>query len=219
MADPRIWGGDMWASMHRVSLAYPEVPNRRDKQAAFEFYRSIGFLLPCLGCQKHYKEYFDATFDKKKTTANRVKLARWVYDLHEAVNRRLGKPLGQVEFSDLPTIYGAFPWRFIDDQGNSLLSEPRYTMWGEKKCQECDKHIVLKEHVAAVVKPPGPLVVAEALSESNNSGKQGKNMSISIVILIALSCIVLIAIIAGIIVLIQDSMRQKRAMQVSDQVR
>lgn len=208
MADPRIWGGDLWASMHRFSLAYPERPTKKDQVAAYDLYRSIGFLLPCLGCQKHYQEYFKATFNKRKTTANRITLARWVYDLHEAVNRRLGKPVGTVNFFDLPTIYGAFPMRFIDNQGETLLAEPRYTMWGEKKCNECDKHIALKEHVAAVVKPPGPLVLREALAESQNTN--GKPLSLAAILLIAVACIVFIALIAGLVVLVKDSLERKK---------
>ena len=127
MSDPRVWGTDMWASMHRLSLAYPLArPSSTQRAAARNFFASVGQLLPCVGCRLHYLRHFEKTF-LPSTTDSRASLARWVYDLHEAVNKRLGQPTGQVDFDDLPRLYNTYPNRYISLDGKQLLEEPRFT--------------------------------------------------------------------------------------------
>lgn len=127
MADPRVWGTDLWASMHRISLAYPLArPTAAQRNAAQKFFASIAELLPCIGCRTHYASHFQKTF-QSSTTDSRAALARWVYDLHEAVNKRLGKPTGAVKFEDLPKLYNAYPNRYVSVDGTELLEEPRFT--------------------------------------------------------------------------------------------
>ena len=125
MADPRVWGWDAWKTMHRFSLCYPLInPSRAKRKAARDFYSSLQHLLPCVSCRAHYAKHFKATFNAN-TTASRENLVRWVYDCHNAVNRRLGKTNGGVKLTDLPTIYNAFPLNYVSADGKSLLREPR----------------------------------------------------------------------------------------------
>lgn len=127
MADPRIWGTDLWASMHRISLRYPvRDPTHEQRRAARCFFESLQHLLPCSSCRSHYRKYFAKTFTDK-TLRSRYALARWVYDLHEEVNSRLGKPTGTVAFEDLPSLYNRFPLRYLSEDGKRTLREPRFS--------------------------------------------------------------------------------------------
>jgi len=119
----------MWFSMHRVSLTYPrEQPTDKDRTAARQFFESVGSLLPCPSCRVHYMKHFVATFTDE-TTANREALSRWVYDLHEAVNKRLGVVSG-VKFEDLPQLVNSFPTRYVDLDTGDVLTRARFVDQG-----------------------------------------------------------------------------------------
>lgn len=134
MSDPRIWGGDLWKTLHRLSLAYPDAPADDDRQAAYELLHSLTRLLPCPACRAHYAKHF-ATFDRDATTASRDALVRWVHELHESVNRRLHKKhTGTVTVGDLPRLYQAFPMRYVDTASGALLGTPRYDTTGSVVC-------------------------------------------------------------------------------------
>lgn len=126
MADPRIWGTDAWKTMHRFSLAYPQRPSIDQQRAARQFFDSMTYLLPCIGCRVHYAQYLKKTLNRK-AVSSRDELVKWVYNLHEAVNHRLGKPTGVVQICDLPRLYNSFPKRYVSLDGKELLDTPRFT--------------------------------------------------------------------------------------------
>lgn len=130
MASPLIWGTDLWKTCHRFSLAYPDKPTPRHKSAARAFFGSLPMLLPCAGCRRHYEAYYKRHFNNA-SVESRDKLVRWVYDLHEEVNRRLGKPIGAVKIEDLQRLYNTFPRRYISADGKQLLRTPRYSTVGD----------------------------------------------------------------------------------------
>jgi hypothetical protein len=217
MADPRIWGSDMWAGMHRISLAYPINPSRADRAAAFKFFESIGYLLPCVGCRHHYQKHFKETFSTQ-TTSSRIALVRWVYDLHETVNARLGKPLGQVALADLPTVYGEFPMRYIDQTGEKLLETPRYTNVGRQQCQECNKNVKLSEKVATLVAAPAAFT-QEALDTQNQKAwvaKSRRKTAIISTVLIGFVCLALIVLISVMIYVFVKEKSAENRLQLTD---
>lgn len=124
--DPRVWGNDLWKTMHRFSLAYPRNnPSLETQKAARNFYESIKYLLPCPHCAPHYCAHFDKTFTDE-TVKSRKNLVKWVFDFHNAVNKRLGKPIPPITVDDLPRLYNSFPLRFVDMQTGNLLEKARY---------------------------------------------------------------------------------------------
>ena len=86
-----FWGPQGWRFMHTVSFYYPETPSREDQYAYCAFFRTVGEVLPCPYCRKHYKAYVSANPPEKKM-ANWQQLSRWLVDLHNVVNARHGKP-------------------------------------------------------------------------------------------------------------------------------
>lgn len=134
MSDPRIWGTDLWKTLHRFSLAYPkDSPSDQHKQKARDFYGSLDYMLPCPWCKVHYGRYFKRTFTDE-TVASREALVKWVYDLHNEVNRRLGKPKSDVTIEDLPRLYNSFPLRYVDLTTGDLLDKPRHEVTEGRDC-------------------------------------------------------------------------------------
>lgn len=132
MSDPRIWGPDLWRSIHRITLFYPDQPSAEHKQAATEWFRALRYLLPCPACQLHYQEHFSKTFTPQ-VVESQENLKRWAYNLHNTVNKTLHKDV-HVELSDLPRLYNAFPMRYVDVEDGTLLNKARYDPTGAIAC-------------------------------------------------------------------------------------
>lgn len=210
MSDPRIWGTDQWKAMHRFSLAYPKRnPTTKHRRAARQYFESLQYLLPCVGCRAHYAKHFRDTF-RSSTTDNRMALARWVYDLHEAVNKRLGKPAGVVRFEDLPALYNTFPSRYVAADGKALLEEPRFsTLQNDYAGAELNI-----EYDAAVAKA---VQTHNALQESPN-GKEEEDHSISATTMLCIGLIaaLLLSIVATLVYIYVVQVRAAKKQQLTD---
>lgn len=201
MSDPRVWGTDLWATMHRFSLAYPLArPSNAQRQAAYRFFESIASLMPCIGCRMHYSDHFRKTFSQQ-TTDSRWSLARWVYDFHELVNERLKKPTGVVKFEDLPKIYNVYQSRYISLDGQKLLEEPRYSTLADD-FSGAEQNIQRSKGVQAATKVYDALARAEsaaaqALQEQvESTANRWKWIGIAFVILISLVAVLIAVVIA-----------------------
>ena len=88
---PSVWGPFFWHTIHIVALGYPKNPTYTDKKCSKEFYEALAFLLPCSVCREHYKEYVQ---EKPISTFldSRTDLIKWTIQIHNKVNKMLGKP-------------------------------------------------------------------------------------------------------------------------------
>jgi hypothetical protein len=93
---PEVWGKHLWYSIHFIALGYPDVPTAADKQNYFAFYESLKHVLPCPACAQHYAVHFqNLPIDSSLATKN--KLFAWTVELHNLVNRDLGKEQWSVD--------------------------------------------------------------------------------------------------------------------------
>lgn len=93
---PTVWGPFFWHTIHIVALGYPKNPSYADKKSAKEFYESLAFLLPCSICKEHYK----SNLQKHPITPyldSRADLMKWTIQIHNEVNKMLGKPEWSME--------------------------------------------------------------------------------------------------------------------------
>lgn len=88
---PEVWGPMFWATLHLVSMSYPEQPSYSEKRAAKEFFNALPFLLPCPVCRDHFAEVLKG-IPVETWLDNRTSLTEWVWMAHNRVNLRLGKP-------------------------------------------------------------------------------------------------------------------------------
>jgi hypothetical protein len=94
--DPKVWGPHFWFVLHIVSFNYPDNPNTPDKDNYKRFYESIGDILPCVNCRKHYKNHI-SKFPIAIHLDSRIDLIKWVIELHNIVNKALNKPIYTVD--------------------------------------------------------------------------------------------------------------------------
>ena len=89
-----VWGPPMWHSLHTISFNYPVKPSREDKENYYNYFKNLRFVLPCKYCRDNLlKNYKKLKFGKSKFK-DRNTLSRFVYDLHEEVNKMLGRKSG-----------------------------------------------------------------------------------------------------------------------------
>jgi hypothetical protein len=85
---PTCWGPPLWFSLHSIAFAYD--PNS-DRQKYYDFFSNLGYVLPCEECKVHYTQNFNKDEFARALESNEG-LFRWVYDLHNRVNKGTGVP-------------------------------------------------------------------------------------------------------------------------------
>lgn len=105
-----IWGSNTWNSLHCVTFAYPENPTEEDKQHYKTYFEMLKYVLPCCTCRSHLTEHtkpgakFEITisiFENRKT------LTRWLYDLHNYVDKTLEMKY-DITYDDLCEKYNSY---------------------------------------------------------------------------------------------------------------
>jgi hypothetical protein len=89
---PKIWGPPLWDSLHSITFAFPEKPTNEEITNYKTFFESVGNVLPCCYCSKSYNEFIKKgeTELSDKVFKNRKTLTRWLYVLHNNINKKLG---------------------------------------------------------------------------------------------------------------------------------
>ena len=105
----KIWGPAGWTFLHSTSFGYPLEPTDTQKKEYFNFYNSVGDILPCKYCRDSYKKFIKEGCTKLDDHAlkNRGSLTRWMYNIHEAVNNKLGVTYG-VSYEDIQNKYESY---------------------------------------------------------------------------------------------------------------
>lgn len=89
------WGAPGWRFLHCVSFSYGDDPTAEERRRMFAFVVAVGDVLPCKRCRGHYRAYVGAHLTRgafSPALADRDALSRFLVDLHNDVNRRLGRP-------------------------------------------------------------------------------------------------------------------------------
>jgi len=98
-----IWGSCLWFVLHIISFNYPKNPTNKDIIHYYTFFKMIQHILPCAMCRKHLKENYKKNFSIN-VFKNRKSLSRYVYKLHNIVNKQLNKT-NIPTFNDVANFY------------------------------------------------------------------------------------------------------------------
>ena len=94
---PEIWGKHMWYTVHFIALAYPEQPTSEDKRHYQIFFENLHTVIPCYKCSVNYVKHLnELPLDSTALKSNKG-LFEWTVDLHNVVNRNLGKQVWSYE--------------------------------------------------------------------------------------------------------------------------
>lgn len=105
----KVWGNPGWIFGHAITFGFPVNPTPEQQQHYLEYFRALGNVLPCKICRESYQKYI-STGDTALTEAvvkNRESLTRWFYQIHEAVNKKLGMNY-EMTYEDVVKKYESF---------------------------------------------------------------------------------------------------------------
>lgn len=89
-----VWGPLGWMTLHSISTSYPEVPTLAEKHLVSAWIDMFRDTITCPHCRDHFAEIYANYKRVYPNFANsRQDLAMFVFRVHNAVNRRLKKPI------------------------------------------------------------------------------------------------------------------------------
>lgn len=89
-----IWGPLGWMTLHSVATSYPEQPTPSEKALMNSWLDMFADTITCPHCQQHFKDMlanYRARFPNM--LASRQTFSMFTFRAHNAVNRRLNKPM------------------------------------------------------------------------------------------------------------------------------
>ena len=102
-----IWGPSLWHLLHTISFNYPVKPTCEDKKNYKNFIFQLRYILPCKYCRINIVKNLKKHPLTSKNLRNRETFSRWMYELHEVVNKMLKKKSG-LSYSDVRERYEHF---------------------------------------------------------------------------------------------------------------
>jgi hypothetical protein len=134
-----VWGPPMWHFLHTMSFNYPVHPTEADKRNYSAFIKGLRHVLPCKYCRINLKTNFKNHPLRECHLANREAFSKYVYELHEVVNKLLGKTSG-LSYCDVRERYEHFRARCTDDPKPRMITRNKTNAKtkkrGHKGCTE-----------------------------------------------------------------------------------
>ena len=109
-----VWGPSMWHFLHTMSFNYPVAPTQEQKKHYMEFILNLRNVLPCKYCRMNLTNNLATRPLKMCNMESRDTFSRFIYDLHETVNKMLGKKSG-LSYCDVRERYEHFRSRCTQD--------------------------------------------------------------------------------------------------------
>ena len=110
-----VWGPSIWHSLHTMSFNYPVKPSIEDKTHYRNFIINLQHVLPCKYCRINLKTNLKQLPLKMSHMKDRDSFSKYVYDLHELVNKMLNKKSG-LEYCDVRERYEHFRARCTEEK-------------------------------------------------------------------------------------------------------
>ncbi len=109
------WGPPMWHYLHTMSFNYPVNPTAEDKKHYRDFIIQLQYVLPCKYCRMNLKTNLRQMPITPAVMANRESFSRYVYELHELVNKMLKKK-SNLTYCDVRVRYEHFRSRCTEEK-------------------------------------------------------------------------------------------------------
>lgn len=109
-----VWGPPMWHYLHTMSFNYPVNPTKEDKRNYRDFVLNLRYVLPCKYCRMNLKTNLRQMPLTMSVMKDRESFSRYMYELHELVNRMLKKSSG-LSYCDVRERYEHFRARCTDE--------------------------------------------------------------------------------------------------------
>lgn len=130
-----VWGPGLWHALHTMSFNYPVHPTNDDKKHYREFILQLRWVLPCGKCRDNFVNNIKKLPLKMKNMKSRDSFSKYVYDLHELINKMLNKK-SNLSYDDVRERYEHFRARCKPETVNNKLLRKTMKKIKEKGCVE-----------------------------------------------------------------------------------
>jgi len=112
-----IWGPSLWHYLHVISFNYPINPTNMQKRKYKELLLNLQYTLPCKYCRINLENNFKKFPLTDKIFENRNNFSRYIFNLHELINKMLKKNSG-LKYCDVRDRYEHFRSRCTIEKPN-----------------------------------------------------------------------------------------------------
>lgn len=130
-----VWGPSLWHFLHLMSFNYPVNPTREEKLYYQNFVLNLKHVLPCKYCRMNLITNFKQLPLTIGIMRNRETFSRYIYDLHELINRMLHKK-SNLTFCEVRERYEHFRARCTDEKLTLFKFSKLNKTKKEKGCTE-----------------------------------------------------------------------------------
>jgi len=130
-----VWGPSLWHYLHTMSFNYPVSPSNREKKEYKNFIMSLNDVLPCKYCRINMKKNLKAVPLNNTSLKNRTNFSKWMYCLHEHINKMLKKKSG-LTYCQVRERYENFRSRCTLDLKDLKFKKTKKKTKKEKGCTE-----------------------------------------------------------------------------------
>jgi hypothetical protein len=130
-----VWGPAIWHSLHTISFNYPVNPTIEEKNNYRNYVLSLQNVLPCGACRKNLRMNLKHLPLKMLHMKSRDSFSRYIYDLHELVNKMLKKK-SNLSYCDVRERYEHFRARCVDKKPKVFYKPVKYPDIKTKKNKE-----------------------------------------------------------------------------------
>jgi hypothetical protein len=136
------WGPPMWHYLHTMSFNYPVNPTAEDKKHYRDFIINLQYVLPCKYCRINLKTNLKQMPITSAVMSNRESYSRYVYELHELVNKMLKKK-SNLTYCDVRERYEHFRSRCTEE--NPILFKYQKLKTRKQKEKGCTEPLYGKK--------------------------------------------------------------------------
>jgi len=131
-----VWGAPMWHFLHTMSFNYPVNPTSQDKKNYKDYVLNLQHVLPCKYCRINLKNNLKQKPLQMCHMKNRDTFSRYIYELHETVNKMLNKK-SHLSYCDVRERYEHFRSRCTEEKPKIFTFKKSVTKRKkEKGCTE-----------------------------------------------------------------------------------
>jgi hypothetical protein len=131
-----VWGPAMWHYLHTMSFNYPVKPTIQNKKHYRDFVYNLRNVLPCKYCRINLTNNLKNKPLLMCHMASRATFSRYIYELHELVNKMLNKK-SHLSYCDVRERYEHFRSRCTEEKPKIFVFKKTQTKKkNEKGCTE-----------------------------------------------------------------------------------
>lgn len=138
-----VWGPAAWHFLHTVSFNYPVNPTAENKKHYRDLIYNLRHVLPCKYCRINLTNNLKQKPLRMCHMKNRATFSRYVYELHELVNKMLGKN-SHLSYCEVRERYEHFRSRCTEEKPK-IFTFKKTTATRKKKEKGCTEPLYGKK--------------------------------------------------------------------------